>query len=171
MKKTKNELNDILNPNKTPKKLPDIMRVIKQLETHLTCEKFVVTGSVALSLMDIEMPNSKINDIDLVLVNPDESALEHLKKISQSFKEDEYPDNEDQFRFEYSEYKVDVFVADSCNTSLQVEGVYISGLMDLVNAKKKYGRTKDYLQLKYIADRIMNKEDFDYHINRRIERL
>jgi hypothetical protein len=138
--------------------------VINHLKTILISEQFIVTGSYALSKMGL-VEESKVGDLDIILVKPIESTLEVLKRL-----QEEHPAKTkmyaDGYIFLIDNIKVDIFCKqDKINTELIVDNIYIATVDHIVREKKICNRLKDWKQLRKIAKLICSREEIERFLN------
>lgn len=141
--------------------------VIKQLKTLLPCEQFVVTGSYALSKFGL---STKVGDLDLILVNPTEEAINIMKRMSTEFPaKTKFLYESKGYIFMMYDVKVDAFVQNKCViTEVMVDGVLFATVDHIVKAKKSINRMKDWLQLRKLAYSICSTQDFNDFLGKQI---
>lgn len=147
------------------KRLKESVKIedLKQLRSILPAERFVITGSLALSLHGFDVP---VNDIDIILSNPSEAALEQLARLQLEFPTVTQPYRQDLFMFKWNDTKVDIFINKLPeNTKLQWEGFDVASVAHITQAKKEIGRLKDWIQLRNLSRMLCKSEDFRNHIN------
>lgn len=139
--------------------------VIKQLKTLLPCEQFVVTGSYALSKFGL---STKVGDLDIILVNPTEEALNILKRMTTEFPaKTKFGSEEKGYIFMMNETKVDVFIQKECEaTEIMVDGVLFATVSHIVKAKKSINRMKDWVQLRKLSRLIFKPEEFNEFLDK-----
>ena len=137
---------------------------VKHLKALLPCEQFVLTGSLALHYMGL---SPQPNDIDVVLVNPTGESKSILKRLSEEFpSETKFNYDGKGYIFMLNGVKVDVFFEDKKREAhLNIEGVVISTVPKIIEAKKSYNRMKDWVQLRKISRTIFKEEEFTNFLN------
>lgn len=140
--------------------------VIKQLKTLLPCEQFIVTGSYALSKFGLHKGNP--GDLDIILVNPTEEAVNIITRMSKEFPaKTQFPSIEKGRIFMMGDIKVDAFIQkEKENTEIMIDGVLYATVDHIVKAKKSIGRVKDWIQLRKIAGGICNGKEFTEFIDK-----
>jgi hypothetical protein len=146
----------------------DKFKVIRALKTIFGgCEQFILTGSTVVKLQGFHMLSE--GDIDICLYKPSEATMELLRRHVA-----DYPvrTNNDKlalkgmFLFGFQGWKVDIFIThEKYDDRLQYDGVILSSVMALVDAKKKYHRLKDILQLRKWAKQIFNEGMLDNELD------
>ena len=141
---------------------------IKHFKTLLQCEQFVVTGSYALQKMGlISKGIGTVGDLDIILVNPTEEAINILTRLAE-----ESP-AETQFHYlkkgiilKFNGTKIDFFFeTQAIVTDLTVDGVLISPVNRIIDAKKSYNRDKDWHQLRKMSRIFFKQEEFETYLN------
>jgi hypothetical protein len=128
--------------------------IIRHYQSLLPCEQFVVTGGYALQRFGL---TTQSNDIDIILVNPTDKAKNRLERLRRNCP-DATKDGYDTFAtFMHEDIKIDVFLEKNKIETLQVDGFEISTVKRIVEAKKKMGRTKDWIDLMKLAHSILQK--------------
>ena len=139
---------------------------IKHLRVLLPCDQFVLTGSLALHYMGL---CPKPNDIDIILVNPTEESKNILKRLSEENPAEtqfNYP-GQKGYIFMLDGTKIDVFFSEKKRVSkVNVDGIDISNIPDIVRAKKSYGRIKDWIQMRKTSRVIFKEEEFTNFLNK-----
>jgi len=141
---------------------------IGKLKLILPCEQFIITGSYALVLYGI-IKLSDTNDIDIILVNPEPSTIEMLKKFMEKYPAKTSPNETSSVKyiFMFDDIKIDVFFeTKKIITGLVTENYTISSVNDIVQAKKSYNRPKDWMQLRYISRLFWTEKDFQEYMNK-----
>ena len=162
--------------------------LILKLKALLPSEDFIVTGSFALNQFGISAPS---NDLDIILSKPDVSTIETinrlmkefpakttikkpLEKLSEEDKESSVKKNTVKKKptpdcsaiFMYDNVKVDVFIEDKYTRPfILLDGIKYSTIQSIIDAKKSYGRMKDWLQLRDMARLFFKQEEFDLMLN------
>lgn len=139
------------------------LSVIKSLKTILgDVHQFVLTGSTIAELQGL---TDKSGDIDIVLIGVPSSTLDLLDRHVK-----DYPVHSDKtnitlrskqmFMFKYQGFKIDVFIkCEDYDSKLVYDGIIISPIMKLVEAKKSYKRLKDIIQLRDWSRRLFKQEE------------
>lgn len=135
--------------------------IIKHYKTLLTCDQFVITGSYALSLMGLVEP-SKVGDLDLLLVNPTDETKNILERLQKESPAKTSPSGGSvQFIFMHDKTKVDVFFdTKKIDSDLFCDGVQVNIVSNIISAKRKANRMKDWVQLRRIAGKVFNQSEF-----------
>ena len=127
--------------------------LIKRYQAILPCKDFIITGSYVLNLlMGI---NGKPGDLDIILVEPTEEAINCLKRLQESFSPEltanpNYPTK--IFRIKEGEVKVDVFPTGKSEPYILLDGgIKVSTIMHIISTKKSYNRYKDWKQLRKLS--------------------
>ena len=140
------------------------LSVSKSLKTILgDVHQFVLTGSTIAELQGL---TDKSGDIDIVLIGVPSSTIDLLDRHVKH-----YPVHSDKvnitlrskqmFVFKYQGFKVDVFIkCEDYDGKLQYDGIIISPIMKLVEAKKSYNRLKDIMQLRDWSRKMFKQEEF-----------
>ena len=141
------------------------IEVLKELKTLLPAEKFIVTGSFAFFTYGIT-PGSVVKDLDIILVNPTESAKEVITNMQKDFPAKTSASGGSDLIgiFMKGSYKVDVFsrCAEPC---LEINGLLYATIPHIIAAKKEHNRLKDWMQLRTISRMFCKAEDFTAFIN------
>lgn len=140
---------------------------IEQLKALLPCEKFVITGSFALSLMGLCDPE-KVGDIDIILVNPTEESLNICDRLQTQNPAKTKGYTNLMFIFMHNTHVVNIFISKKEDTELEYNGTSISKISGIVSAKKSYGRMKDWLQLRKLAKFFFTQSEFDKFLDSKI---
>lgn len=110
------------------------------------CEQFIVTGGVALERYGL-VQSEEVSDLDIILVNPNEELLKTLRKLEQvSPIKDRccyLAGKEGLVRFTLDGINIDVFIEKTMKRCVYSEHLSLNPLMDILTAKKRYGRAKD----------------------------
>jgi hypothetical protein len=136
-----------------------MIKKIKAYQKQFVCEQFVVTGSTALKffgLVDVT------NDLDIILVNPDEVTVRTLTAYQAAYPAETKPTGRGAVSYVFmdGDLKIDVFVTTKkVDTLLMVEGFFVSTVSNIVAAKKSYGRKKDWYQLVAMRSRIITVDE------------
>jgi len=142
------------------------LQTIKQLKTIFGgCDQFILTGSTVLQILGL---TTNSDDIDIVLKNVKEDTIELLKRQVKDYpvhktETNQRLEKDGVFVFRFNGTKVDVFTRDpkDYNSTLQFEGITISPVKSIVEAKKGYHRVKYLLQLKALAAFFFRQEDLE----------
>lgn len=144
-----------------------MLEKLKTLKTILPAKEFILTGSTAIAYHGLaNLTESK--DLDIILVDPSDSAKEILDRLQ---KENPNPKFTGKgtltYSFIYEGIKVDVWVAkvDAKNLLSTPDGIKVSCIESIVNAKKSYNRAKDWIQLMKIAAKIFDGKLFESKIS------
>jgi hypothetical protein len=168
--------------------------LILKLKTLLPAKDFIVTGSYVLSLfgladvtndLDIILISPEQSAVDtinrLMKEFPAKTTIKQPIPDIPKEKEEEgelygkpllkatakkKPTPECSAIFMYDNIKVDVFVeAVYTRQFLLIDGVKYSTIKNIIDAKKGYGRMKDWLQLRDMARLFFKEEDFQAMLN------
>lgn len=139
--------------------------VIKQLKTLLPCEQFVVTGSYALNKFGL---SEKVGDLDIILVNPTEEALNIMNRMSTDFlAKTKFLYEQKGNIFMMENVKVDVFIQKQpVITEIMIDEVLFATVSHIVRQKKTINRMKDWLQLRKLASSICKTEEFNNFLDK-----
>ena len=120
------------------------------LKAELGCD-LIITGSLALHLHGLTFLDAP-KDLDLILVNPTEEEKAKLKLMNNLSPAKNYPDfvPESAVRFQYRGIDVDVFYTEK-RDFLMYENYPISLIPDIIAAKKKHNRKKDWQMFSKVA--------------------
>ena len=140
---------------------------IEQLKALLPCEKFVITGSFALSLMGLYDPK-KVGDIDIILVNPTEESLTICDRLQSLNPANTKGYTDLMFIFMHNTHVVNIFISKKEETEMEYNGIAISKVSCIVSAKKGYGRMKDWLQLRKMAKLFFNQSEFEKFLDSKV---
>ena len=140
----------------------NVEEIIRHYKTLFQCEQYVVTGSYALKRMGLV---NKSDDIDIILVNPTQETQDTLARL-----EKEYPakthGSGDTTIFMHEDTKIDVFIENAKIETLQVDGFEISTAKKIINAKKRMGRPKDYVQLSAWRQNILSEKEWYEYVSK-----
>ena len=144
-----------------------MLEKLKTLKTILPAKEFILTGSTALAYHGLaELTASK--DLDIILVEPADSAKEILERLQ---KENPNPKFTGKgtlaYSFIYEGVKVDIWVAkvDAENLLSTPDGIKVSCIKSIVQAKKSYNRPKDWIQLMQLSSKIFDGKLFESQIS------
>lgn len=141
--------------------------IVKYYKTLLPCEKFIVTGSLALSYMGL-YDKTKVGDIDIIIYNPDKSCAELLQRLMKDNPAKFIPSDGNAYFFMHKETKMNVWLTTSQTeglTNIMTDGFYLSTCDTIIKAKKDYNRPKDWFQLRKIARLFFKQEEFEAFLN------
>jgi hypothetical protein len=137
---------------------------VKTLQTALSAEDFILTGSMALMYHGL-VEKAKVNDIDLILVNPSESARAVLDSLQAANPSPKFrPGGPVNYSFFYEGTKVDVWIKNQREEGeiiMTKEGVQLSSVKHIAQAKKNISRPKDWISLMQIAKQIYDPAEFE----------
>ena len=142
-------------------KLQKAVDTLKKL--HFKEEDIMVTGSIALDLYGL-LPNGRpIHDVDLIIKMDDQTwrCLKLIEAINQA-------DEKSVIDESYASKKNTVFL-DVKGLTLNIwryegewsdikeaeTGVYVATVEHIINAKKKYARSKDFMDIAEICKKIL----------------
>jgi len=136
------------------------LEAIKELKSIIDCKQFVLTGSTIMQLQGVA---DESNDIDIVVMGITPAGEELLKRMVTDHgwhkRNNEKLMLQGTYIFNYHGIKVDIFICDVQGTydeKLIYDGIIISPIMRLVDAKKSYYRMKDFFQLRKWSKRIFD---------------
>jgi hypothetical protein len=168
---------------------------IANLKTMLPAADFIITGSYVLAKYGL-MPWDKIYDIDIILVKPEANAVillnnymkDHPAPSTSKLKSTVLvvPETEDrsaeripskfgkvqsekalQAIFMFGDTKVDVFIENGFNEPTLLIGDFKhTTVPHIINAKKSYGRMKDWMQCREMSCMFYIEEEFRAAINK-----
>jgi hypothetical protein len=144
----------------------DKLKIAHHLKTVLPAEDFILTGTFALSQLGFGV---KVNDLDIILVNPTQSTLEVLDSLEKANPPKnliDYPtplEIKTIFRFIHDDVNVDVFIRrETVSTEVKTNcGLKVASLKHIVKAKRDMNRPKDIIQLLSLSREIITTEEFD----------
>ena len=128
------------------------LEIIKHYKTILACEQFILTGSTALQYHGLVETSS---DIDIILVNPTDECKKIIEKLEEKSNTQNTYKASVAYIFEHEGVKIDIFIETTKTDCCSYEGVFISPIKKIVEAKKKIARIKDFAQLRKIASSIL----------------
>lgn len=136
-------------------------KIIKHFKTLLPCEQFVVTGSYVLALNGI-YDMSRVKDLDIILVNPTPESLGIISRLMDGSPAKTKPKDGSELKaiLMHDGIKVDFFVKDKKQATLQLPDFEIAKVDSIVSAKKSYKRIKDELQLRKMSKLFFDHSDF-----------
>ena len=134
----------------------NVNKAIDHFKKLLPCEQFIITGSYAWKLLGL---TKKVKDLDIILVKPNEDAIKNLEMLREPENPD-YPPNKNQYFVKYNDMHIDFYVKSSKIDTIDLaNGLSISIIKGTILANKHYGRIKDTMQLKAIADIFCSNEE------------
>jgi hypothetical protein len=125
----------------------------------------VVTGSTALYYMGLV---DEASDLDIILVNPTDETKNILERLQKDNPAKTSPKEncEVNFIFNYDGIKVDIFfLQKKVDTMLQVNGFAISKISTIIEAKKRFSRMKDWVQLRTLSRMFFKNEEFEKYLD------
>ncbi len=136
--------------------------IFKELRALFACDGLIITGSQALKKYGLV---TKAKDLDIILINPTVDTVERLHNLQEEFpaatkaqfENETYEDHSLLAIFKWKGLKVDVFGSDG-EPYLTIDGFNYATIDNIVKAKLRAGRLKDWLQLRKIASRIWTRE-------------
>lgn len=136
--------------------------IFKELRALFACDALIITGSQALKKYGLV---TKATDIDIILINPTVDTEERLHNLQAEFpaatkaqfEDESYGDRSLISIFKWKGLKVDVFVSTG-EPFLTIDGFNYATIDNIVKAKLRAGRLKDWLQLRKIAAKIWTRE-------------
>jgi hypothetical protein len=143
-------------------------QTVKQLQALLTSKQFVLTGSTVFEAYGL-IPKGSSKDIDIVLYEPSEEALKIAQNLQENFpcKKKPFEGSKVKFIFSYNGFKVDIFITSKKReTLITLEGIELSKIQDIIEAKKSSARFKDFIQLRTIARSIFKEEDLQIFLDK-----
>lgn len=144
-----------------------MMKTVNYLKTLLPCEQFVLTGSLSFCLYGL-IPIREVGDLDIILVNPTEEAVNIMKRLQEDFPAlTKFHSQKLGVIFMQDDLKVDIFIVHE-KISIRVKsenGIELAPIDRTIDAKKSYNRTKDWLQLRKLARLFFKEADFQTFLN------
>jgi len=141
---------------------------ISNLKTILPAQHFILTGSYVLATYGL-VSASDVHDLDIILVNPEQTALDNIKNYVKDFPAKTNPPKDNTFCqgiFMYNNVKIDVFVENSfAEPILNIDGIDCTIIPHIIKAKKSYGRMKDWLQCRDMSRLFFKPEEFTSQLN------
>ena len=126
----------------------DAMIAIDHFKKLLPCDQFIITGSFGWKLLGLVQ---NVKDLDIILVNPTESAMNSLDALREPNNSD-YPANPNQYKVKFGTLIIDFYVKKTKIDTIDLaNGLSIASIKGTIRAKKQYGRMKDFYQLSAIA--------------------
>lgn len=132
------------------------LQIIKHYQTIFACDQFILTGSTALKFHGLV---DSASDIDIILINPTEDCKTILEKLQEKSNKKNTYGGSVAYMFEHEGVKIDIFIETTKIDCCSYEGVFISPIKKIVEAKKKMGRTKDFAHLRKIASSILTEKE------------
>ena len=132
------------------------LQIIKHYQTIFSCDQFILTGSTALKFHGLV---DSASDIDIILINPSEDCKTILEKLQEKSNKKNTYGGSVAYMFDHEGVKIDIFIETTKIDCCSYEGVFISTIKKIVEAKKKIGRTKDFAQLRKIASSILTEKE------------
>lgn len=136
--------------------------ILEDLKQDFPCGQFIITGSIALSLHGLIPAKEDYNDIDIIIADPLQSTtekLELLSRVNESHKNPSAYNTPNMYRFNYRGVDVDVWIESKRNDLMMYCGFWVSGVKEIINAKKRFGRPKDYKQINDIVIDLLSPLD------------
>jgi len=146
-----------------------VLETIKHLKTILPAERFVLTGSYALSKIGLTIWTETLNDLDIILYKPTDEALATAQRLMDETpaatkpKEGYVSKLGLKYIFKFNDIKIDIFIQEAePKATLLVENgeIEINNTVNIFAAKKLANREKDWKQLYQIARGICTLNDF-----------
>jgi len=132
-------------------------KVIDHFKKLIDCEQFVITGTYALRELRL---CKKVNDLDIILVNPSEDSISILDKLKTAKVDTGYPENKNQLSVYFNDTRIDFFILKSSIDVIELkDGLTISTPNNIAKAKRHYNRLKDIIQLQEISEIFFKKSD------------
>lgn len=140
-----------------------MIEIIKHYKTLLPCDQFVITGSFAMSLYGL-LDKNKVGDLDLILVNPTDEAKNILERLQKDQPAKTKPNSGGNvsYIFMHEKTKIDVFIVSApvLDNGLSFNDCMVNPIDNIVKAKKKYNRMKDWIQLRNYSRRLFEPDEF-----------
>lgn len=140
-----------------------MLQKLKTLQTLLGAKDLILTGSTALAYHGL-LEFTESNDLDLILVNPTATEEEILKRLQDAEPSPKHRTGSPvNYSFLYEGVKVDIWVQSAHKEkeyTFNSDGVKISSVKHIVEAKVGYNRPKDWLQLMQLSAKIFDPEKF-----------
>lgn len=139
---------------------PEKLTEIKRLKTlFFDCEQFVLTGSTVVEMQGL---CSSSADIDIILIEPSTATKNLLRQLVTDLpaKSNSVKIMEEKGFHSFTDncFKVDVFIQPKTDglydSRLTYDGITLSPIINLVQAKKSHNRLKDILQLRAWAEKL-----------------
>jgi hypothetical protein len=138
--------------------------IIKHFKALVLCEQFIVTGSFALHMYGL---TDQPKDLDIILVNPQPESIDALKRLMEANHCKTKPiEGSDLIAIiKHNDVKIDFFKSTKRQNTLQTTSFEMAKVSDIVAAKKRIGRLKDWEQLRRISNKILSKDEFWHGLN------
>lgn len=161
---------------KSNSKEKDIMskfeKIIKKIVHASGDTKVIVTGSYALAMMGL-LDWEKVNDLDIVLIQPSEELKAKFKNSMELHPADTKPMGDYETSvlgllaiYKDGDVKVDIFVESVERDCIDLaEGYSISTIPKIVKAKMVSNRLKDWARLRFMAKIIYDVDVFNNKLN------
>lgn len=140
---------------------------VEFLTDYIGDKKITLTGSIALDIYGLypRECDEPAGDIDFILYVDSSEMETYINIFDKLHSEDckEYKDKEcsAQYKINVDDFHIDLFLTSDKLYSVEMiklnDKVYIRKPIDIINKKKKYGRYKDDMDIKYITE-IINEE-------------
>lgn len=158
----------------------ETLKIFKQIKDKLEC-KCYLTGSLALHLYGFNLELTNNTDLDIIIVNPTENDKKLFKNLQDLSPIPQYQNStcqylknqiwEVEYQFILSGVKVDIFI-DNCDLHINQEFIYkwnyncgnssfllvdipLNPIFNILNAKKRLNRRKDWSVIYRITQQIM----------------
>lgn len=140
-----------------------MLEKLKTLHTLLGPEGFILTGSTALAYHGL-LQFDEAKDLDIILVTPNEAAIAILDKFQAASPSPKFKVGGCvNYSFIFEGVKVDIWIVGSINETkcFNEDGIRIATIRHIVAAKQNIGRSKDWIQLMQLANKIFDKKAFE----------
>ena len=106
-------------------------------------------------------------DLDIILVNPQPESIDALKRLMEANHCKTKPiEGSDLIAIiKHNDVKIDFFKSTKRQNTLQTTSFEMAKVSDIVAAKKRIGRLKDWEQLRRISNKILSKDEFWHGLN------
>lgn len=107
------------------------------------CNRFIITGSLALYYHGLILPNPK--DVDLIMLGLNDKGKAVLSNL-QKQRNPDYPESETLYSISYKGIDVDIFlnrIASDSNFLYTVDMIRVDTIQNVIKAKQRINRTKD----------------------------
>lgn len=156
-------------------------KIIEQLSAMLICEHFIVTGSYALAQYGF-VPTENVSDLDIILIKPTQGTYELVMNLMLKHPAKTKPKNIpipivakefEEFKsntlgltsiFMWEDKKVDIFIMDAEPHSI-IDGIKYALPMNIIKAKKKCNRMKDWVSLRQMAKLLFDNKLFMQYLD------
>lgn len=141
-----------------------IIEKLKTLKTLLSSNELILTGSTALAYHGL-LKMDEAKDLDLLILNPSDTTKEVLNRLQADYPSSKWREGSPvSHSFIYEGVKVDVWFL-TCHEDAEYlttsDGVQVSSIGAIVNAKLSIGRSKDWIQLMQLSKRIFDPAKFE----------